>query len=155
MKQDGDSVGSREATIFHKVVFNKVTFEQRSKWSEEASHVAIWGQEGSLGSKVLRCQRLVSFKEEQGYMDGVEWAQEIMVGGDEVTELGGSQLIGKKLLWERDLPGNEGEGRVLEMTVSQVNCFSEPALHVNQAKQTTRVLIKKIKTQREIYLENT
>lgn len=68
-----------------------------------------------------------------------------MVGGDEVTELGRSQLIGNKLLWERDLPGNEGEGRVLGMTVSQVNCFSEPALHVNQAKQTTQVLIKKNK----------
>lgn len=40
------------------------------------------------------------------------------------------------------------------MTVSQVNCSSEPALHVNQAKQTTQVLIKKIKTRREICLEN-
>lgn len=67
---------------------------------------AIWGKEETLGSKARRCQRLGSFKEEQGYMDGVKWAQEIMVGGDEVTELGGHQLMGNKLLWEKELPGN-------------------------------------------------
>ena len=54
---------------------------------------------GHVGSKALRCQRLGSFKEEQGYVDGIEWAQEIMVGGDKVTELGGwSLLVGNKLL---------------------------------------------------------
>lgn len=30
------------------------------------------GKEGTLGLKALRCQKLSSFKEEQGYMDGVE-----------------------------------------------------------------------------------
>lgn len=39
-------------------------------------------------------------------MDGVEWAEEIMVE-DKVTELGEwSQLMGNKLRLEKELPGN-------------------------------------------------
>lgn len=68
--------------------------------------MAIWGKEGTLGSKARRCQKLGSFKQEQGYMDGVEWAEETMVE-DKVTELGEwSQLMGNKLRLEKELPGN-------------------------------------------------
>ena len=40
-------------------------------------------------------------------MDGVEWAQEIMIGRHEVIELeAGNQVVGNKQLLEKELPGN-------------------------------------------------
>lgn len=71
--------------------------------------MSIWAKdtlaEETLGTKALRCQRLGSFKEEQGCVDGAEWAEEIM-GGVGVTELGGSQLMSDKPLLEKEWPGN-------------------------------------------------
>lgn len=104
MKQSkGDIIGNRKVTNFYKAIFNKVTF---GKQSEEV--LFFWGKtfqaEGTLGSKALRYQRLGTFKEEQGYVDRAERAEEIMAG-DEVTELGRSQRMDDQLLLEKELPG--------------------------------------------------
>lgn len=63
MKEDKwNSVGSKEVTIFYRVDFNKVTFEQRLQVEKQA----MWLFEGKTffvpqGTKALSCQSLVSF----------------------------------------------------------------------------------------------